>query len=89
MAPLPPDTPVQKALHDVVDQVQRTMWEHEKRPPLDRSDILATIREKVHNIGLLVGRKNGTNAFRLQLVDLAAYVIYAIAQVGENKISSQ
>lgn len=87
MHPIEPETPVQKAVHDVVDQVQRVMWEHEGKPPLSRSDILQQIRHKVHNIGQLIGRRNGTNAFRLQLIDLAAYVIYAAAQVADGKIS--
>jgi hypothetical protein len=86
--PLDPVTPVQRATHDAVDQVQRVMWEHEGKPPVDRSDIVLKIRQKVKNITELVGRKNGTNAFRLQLIDLAAYLIYVASLITENKISN-
>jgi hypothetical protein len=85
--PIEPESPIQKAARDTWDQVQRTMFEYEKRPPAGRSDIVHKALEKVRNVQALIGRKNGSNAFRLQLLDLAAFLIYAASLVGDGKIS--
>lgn len=82
----PEESPLQKAARDAINQVQLTLFEHEKNPPLSRSEIIAKVRAKLRNAEELVGHRDGTHAFRLHLIDLAGFLIYAASLVGEGKI---
>lgn len=85
---MPPlqETPVQKATRNMINQLQVTLFEFERHPPLDRSDIVRRAKDKLRNLEDLVGHQDGTHAFRLHLLDLAAYLTYAASLVDEGKI---
>lgn len=80
------ETPFQKAVRDSINQIQVALFEYEKNPPLSRSEILQKAMAKLRNAQELVGHRDGTQAFRLHLVDLAGFLVYAASLVGENKI---